>query len=65
MSTQFLEQARLLAGLAGSLLSWRPDDFWNSTPAELAAIISALSPHADVSADSTTITQLKEIFPDG
>ena len=32
--------ASRLAGLAGRLLGWRPDTFWNATPAELAAILT-------------------------
>ena len=28
--------ARRLAGAAAQLLGWRPDDFWDATPAELA-----------------------------
>ena len=28
-----------LAGLAGALLGWRPDEFWRATPAELAAVL--------------------------
>ena len=30
-----------LAGQIPRLLAWRPDDFWNATPAELAAIFAA------------------------
>jgi len=36
----FADAARRLAGLMPRLLGWRPDDFWNCTPAELAAIMS-------------------------
>jgi hypothetical protein len=37
----FAAGACRLAGIAARLLGWRPDDFWNATPAELAAVFSA------------------------
>ena len=40
MST-FVASAGRLAGLVPRLLGWRPADFWNATPAELAAIFAA------------------------
>lgn len=40
----FAAGALRLAGLSARALGWRPDDFWNATPAELAAI---LAPEAD------------------
>jgi Phage tail assembly chaperone protein, TAC len=55
--------ARQLAGQTALLLGWRPDDFWNATPAELAAILSAFTPEAEA-ADNATLTQLMELFPD-
>jgi hypothetical protein len=30
--------------MAGALLGWRPDEFWAATPAELAAVLTALAP---------------------
>jgi Phage tail assembly chaperone protein, TAC len=54
-----------LAGLTGALLGWRPSEFWNATPAELAAILAALTPDTGNPADHDLITQLKEQFPDG
>lgn len=38
MSGTFAESARRLSGLVPRLLGWRPGDFWDATPAELAAI---------------------------
>ncbi|MET0360728.1 MAG: phage tail assembly chaperone [Sphingobium sp.] len=35
----FSEDAVRLAGVAGMLLGWRPDEFWRATPAELAAVL--------------------------
>lgn len=61
----FSEQAVRLAGLATALFGWRPADFWNATPAELAAVLDALAPDGGASVDATTITRLMEQFPDG
>lgn len=60
----FSENAARLAGIAGALLGWRPDEFWRATPAELAAILNAIRPEtAAMSADE--LARLKEMFPDG
>ncbi len=37
----FAAGAARLAGLVPRLLGWRPGEFWNATPAELAAIFTA------------------------
>jgi uncharacterized phage protein (TIGR02216 family) len=60
----FAESAAKLAGPTGLLLGWRPDDFWNATPAELATILAAASTEADA-VDGQMLNQLMEIFPDG
>ncbi|MEZ5709002.1 MAG: phage tail assembly chaperone [Blastomonas sp.] len=57
-----------LAGIAGLMLGWRPDEFWRATPAELAAILMAAAGNPDGSLsgpDRATIDRLMEIFPDG
>ncbi|HWH22397.1 MAG TPA: phage tail assembly chaperone [Allosphingosinicella sp.] len=60
----FSESAGRLAGIAGALLGWRPDEFWSATPAELSAVLSAMMPQgAHVSA--AEVARLKELFPDG
>jgi hypothetical protein len=41
MSGTFAAGAARLAGAVPRLLGWRPGDFWNATPAELAAIFTA------------------------
>ncbi len=46
MSEPFAEGAARLSGLASRLLGWRPDEFWNATPAELAAILASPEPAA-------------------
>jgi hypothetical protein len=43
----FSESATRLGGLIPRLLGWRPDDFWNATPAELAAILASAEPMAE------------------
>ena len=37
----FFKAAARLAGVAGWLLGWRPDEFWRSTPVELEAVLRA------------------------
>ena len=61
----FSDDAAKLAGLAGALLGWRPDEFWAATPAELAAILAALSPESAAPPDPAIFARLKEQFPDG
>jgi len=56
--------------LVPAVTAWTPEQFWKSTPAELAAIFSVFSEYApgDLSQDPLGIKQLKqlkEIFPDG
>ena len=58
----FAEAARELAGRSALLLGWRPDEFWNATPAELAAIFAALAPTGKLNRD--TISALLERHPD-
>ena len=62
----FSDAAGRLAGLAGALLGWRPEEFWRATPAELACVLGALNGDggaAPVSRDE--LARLKEMFPDG
>lgn len=40
MSERFADSARRLAGLVPRALGWRPGEFWDATPAELAAILA-------------------------
>jgi hypothetical protein len=61
--TTFGASAARLCGAASLLLSWRPDEFWNSTPADLAL---ALQPVADGAQppEPERIEQLRRRFPD-
>jgi len=64
----FSDSATRLAGLAGLLLGWRPDEFWRATPGELEAVLAAFAgPRGigDTPPDASTIAALKEQFPDG
>jgi len=65
MSARFAEGAVRLAGLAGALLGWRPRDFWDATPAELAAVIDALGGEHEARVSGDDLARLKEMFPDG
>jgi hypothetical protein len=40
----FSEGAARLSGVVPRLLGWRPAEFWNATPAEVASILGALEP---------------------
>jgi hypothetical protein len=61
----FSEAAGRLAGIAGAWLGWAPDLFWNATPAELAAVLGAMSGDGAAVASSDDLARLKEMFPDG
>jgi len=60
----FSEGAVRLAGLAGAVLGWRPDEYWRATPAELAAVLGALTGEAPA-AGADDLARLMEMFPDG
>ena len=45
------------------MLGWRPDEFWNATPAELAAIVAALAVE-EAPAGAPDLARLMEMFPD-
>ncbi len=59
----FSDAAARLAGLAGALLGWRPDEFWRATPAELAAVLGAMAGGAGA-AGAEDLARLTEMFPD-
>lgn len=61
----FAERAGALAGAAGALLGWTPDQFWRATPAEIAAILAARAPATDAPADAALAARLQEQMPDG
>jgi hypothetical protein len=61
----FSQGASRLAGLAAAVLGWRPDDFWQATPAELACLLCALTGDEGAAAVAADLARLKEMFPDG
>jgi uncharacterized phage protein (TIGR02216 family) len=64
----FSAAARRLAGMAGALLGWRPDDFWSATPDELATVLEALAGQEAVAGEGirrADLDRLKRMFPDG
>ena len=60
---RFGEAAARLSGAASLLLGWRPDEFWNATPAELALALQ-VSPAAGEGLEPGLIEELKRRFPD-
>ena len=61
----FSDSAGRLAGLAGVLLGWRPEEFWRATPAELATVLVALGGGGGAPVTRDELARLKERFPDG
>jgi hypothetical protein len=59
----FGDRATDLAGYAAMLLGWRPDEFWDSTPAELATAFGADQRAADLM-DGDSVERLRARFPD-
>lgn len=62
---RFSERAGRLAGLAGALLGWRPDEFWRATPAELGAVLEAMAGPEQAPPSRVDLERLMERFPDG
>jgi len=61
---RFSEAAERLAGLAGALLGWRPEEFWSATPTELGAVLGAMLGPEKESASRVDLERLMERFPD-
>lgn len=59
----FGEAAARLSSAASMLLGWRPNEFWNATPAELALAMSFAGEAAE-RPDANTIEALRRRFPD-
>jgi len=56
------ECAAKLSGAAALLLGWRPGEFWESTPAELASALHR--PEEPEGPDSGALAELMRRFPD-
>ncbi|MEG8053567.1 phage tail assembly chaperone [Sphingomonas aerolata] len=48
-----------------SALGWSPDAFWRATPAELGAVVAAMTGDMPTPPDAAAIARLQEAFPDG
>jgi len=59
---RFGEAAARLCNAAAVLLGWRPEEFWEATPAELALALEA--PERVEGPDYAIIEALKRRFPD-
>jgi Phage tail assembly chaperone protein, TAC len=59
----FGEMAVRLCKFAAGELGWRPDEFWGSTPAELAACLPS-DDQESVAPSADEMTSLREQFPD-
>ena len=60
----FSDAAAKLAAHTALTLSWRPDDFWSATPAELLGILQAVAGDGDAPPSAYIIQQLMTRFPD-
>ena len=60
---RFGESAERLCGLAATLLGWRPNEFWEATPAELASALRTSAEGAEPP-EPGTIDALRRRFPD-
>ncbi|HEX8467073.1 MAG TPA: phage tail assembly chaperone [Allosphingosinicella sp.] len=61
---RFSESAARLAGAAGALLGWRPEEFWLATPAELGAVLRAMVGPEEAPAGRADLERLMQRFPD-
>jgi Phage tail assembly chaperone protein, TAC len=62
---KFVDAAVQLCGQCALLLGWRPDEFWNATPAELCCVLRAMTEQSETPPDADDLHKLMELFPDG
>lgn len=67
MAESFSDAAERAAGAACAWLGWRPGEFWEATPAELATALKGFRPAtgADEALMGAGLERLRERFPDG
>ena len=65
LGEDFAASAALLAGVVGVTLGWRPDEFWQATPAEVLGIARALAGDTAPGVDRAVLDALWERWPDG
>lgn len=63
MTERFGDAAARSFGVAASLLGWRPDEFWNATPAELVAVLERHCGSFEV-VEPDRMAELRRRFPD-
>jgi len=63
MDECFGEAAARLCSAAAMLLGWRPDEFWNATPAEFTLALNSPADPAEAP-DPRVIDDLRKRFPD-
>ena len=63
MAASFGDAAAHLCSAASNLLGWRPDEFWNATPAELALALQSPE-RAEAGPDRSALDELRRRFPD-
>lgn len=61
---RFGPAAVTLAGVMARALGWRPDEFWRSTPADVAAVLAGWRDGAGEGVDSAALAVMRERFPD-
>ena len=61
---KFADAAVQLCGQCALLLGWRPAEFWNATPAELACVLAAIKAQGENPPDAGDLKNLMELFPD-
>ena len=60
----FTDVATKLAAQTTLTLGWRPDNFWNATPAELLGILQAVAGDGEAPPSADVIHELMTQFPD-
>lgn len=60
----FADVAARLAARTALTLGWRPDDFWNATPAELQGISQAIASDGEAPPSADIMHRLMTQFPD-
>lgn len=61
----FADAARMLAGMAARLLGWRPQEFWEATPDELATALTVPRDPVVAPPSREAMAALHALFPDG
>ncbi len=57
---RFGQHAQGLCGLAAQSLGWRPAEFWDATPEELACVLAPLAPGPSEGLDRATLNAMMD-----